>query len=83
MGLVKLFYLNDLQPDYVCCRLTANGEKLRSEREAFVRFLKAEIKAYKIYRENPDEQIYKNMWTYFVEHNNHYPSFSEKYRVQL
>lgn len=164
MGLVKLFYLNDLQPDYVCCRLTANGEKLRSEREAFVRFLKAEIKAYKIYRENPDavisalkkerfeedfvkkyvldpktnggitfnpdpnfngvsdiydtmkrikfvengrdiqeffdisvyadalkqviaenpdEQIYKNMWTYFVEHNNHYPSFSEKYPVQL
>lgn len=160
MGLVKLFYLNDLQPDYVCCRLTANGKKIREDREAFIRFLKAEIKAYKIYRENPDavisalekerfeedfvrkyvldpktnggllynpdpnfngvsdiydtmkrikfvengrdiqeffdisvyadalkqvivenpdEQVYKDMWTYFVEHNNHYPDFDKKY----
>ena len=160
MGLVKLFYLTDLQPDYVCCRLTANGEKFRSDRESFVRFLKAEILAYKIYKENPDEvisalekekfdedfvrkyildpktnggisynpdpnfngvsdvydtmkrikfvengrdieefydisvyadalkqvieenkeeKIYKDMWTYFVEHNNHYPDFEKNY----
>lgn len=165
MGLVRLFYLTDIQPDYVCCRLTANGKKFRSDREAFVRFLKAEIKAYKIYQENPqavfgalkkekfeddyinkyvldpktnggikfnpdpnfngvseiydtmkrinfvengrdiqeffdisvyadalrqtidenpDEQVYKQMWTYFVEHNNHYPNFEKDYgEIQL
>lgn len=160
MGLVKLFYLNDIQPDYVCCRLTANGQAFRNNKEAFIRFLKAEIKAYKIYKENPDavinalkkekfdedfvrkyvldpktngginfnpdpnfngvndvyetmkrikfvengrdikeffdisvyadalqqviaeypdEQIYKNMWTFFIEHNNHYPDFEKDY----
>lgn len=164
MGLVRLFYLNDLQPDYVCCRLTANGEKFRSNREAFIRYLKAEIKAYKIYKEdpvavinalgkehfdeefvtryvldpktnggisfnpdpnfngvsdiydtmkkinfvengrpieeffdisvyadalkqviaeNPNEQVYKDMWTYFVAHNNHYPNFGKDYPTNL
>ena len=57
LGLVRLFYLNDLQPDYVCCRLTANGENFRTNKEAFIRYLKAEILAYKIYRENPEAVI--------------------------
>lgn len=164
MGLVRLFYLNDIQPDYVCCRLTANGKKFRDDREAFVRFLKAEIKAYKIYQENPqavfdalkkekfeddyinkyvldpktnggikfnpdpnfnavseiydtmklikfvengrdiqeffdisvyadslrqvisenpDDQFYKGMWAYFVEHNNHYPDFEKNYSINF
>lgn len=164
LGLVKLFYLNDLQPDYVCCRLTANGEKFRNDKEAFLRYLKAEIKAFKIYKEdptavisalekehfdeefvsryvldpktnggisfnpdpnfngvsdiydtmkrikfvengrdieeffdismyadalkqviaeNPNEQIYKDMWTYFVAHNNHYPNFERDYPTTL
>lgn len=160
MGLVKLFYLNDLQPDYVCCRLTANGKIFREEREKFVRYLKAEIKAYKVYKEdpettiaalqkekieesfsrryifdpetnggisfnpdpnfngvsdiydtmkrinfvengrnieefydisvyadalraviseNPNDKFFADMWTYFVEHNNHYPDFEKNY----
>ena len=164
MGLVRLFYLNDLQPDYVCCRLTANGKKFCDEREAFVRYLKAEIKAYKIYKEdplavinalgkekfdedfvkryvldpktnggisfnpdpnfngvsdvydtmkrikfvengrnieeffdisvyadalkqviaeNPDEKIYKDMWAYFVSHNDRFPDFEKNYPKSL
>lgn len=160
LGLEKLFNLSDICPDYICCRLTANGKKFRDDREAFVRFLKAEIKAYKIYQENPqavfdalkkerfedefinkyvldpktnggikfnpdpnfntvseiydtmklikfvengrdiqeffdisiyadslrqvisenpDDQFYKDMWTYFVEHNNNYPDFEKNY----
>lgn len=29
--------------------------------------------------ENPDDQFYKDMWTYFVEHNNNYPDFEKNY----
>ena len=30
-------------------------------------------------KENPNEEFYKKMWTYFVEHNNRHPDFKEKY----
>lgn len=33
--------------------------------------------------ENPDDSFYKDMWTYFVEHNNQYPDFEKNYPVKL
>ena len=33
--------------------------------------------------ENPDDPFYKEMWTYFVEHNNKYPDFEKLYPKTL
>ncbi|MBQ8013320.1 MAG: ABC transporter substrate-binding protein [Treponema sp.] len=54
-GVVYLFPEVDLQKDYVCCRQVANGTCFKSNKEAFKRLLKGEIRAYKIYLE--DEQL--------------------------
>ena len=32
-----------------------------------------------VIKENPDEQFYKDMWAYFVDHNNKYPNFEKNY----
>ena len=32
-----------------------------------------------IIAENPNDQIYKDLWMYFVEHNNKYPNFNQDY----
>ena len=36
-----------------------------------------------VIQEFPDEQIYKDMWTYFVKHNNQYPGFDSDYPEEL
>ena len=36
-----------------------------------------------VIEENPDEQFYKNMWKYFVAHNDHYSDFDKKYPREL
>ena len=33
--------------------------------------------------ENPDEQLYKDLWTYFVAHNDQYPNFKQDYPTTL
>lgn len=159
-GLEVLFPLTHIEPDYVCCRQTAFGKKIRSDRDSYVALLKSQIQAYKIYsqdepyvvelltketrqpyewikdqlynrkangnvrynpdpnyngvltvydtmvdvkyieperpladffdislyadalqsviEENPDDDFYKGLWNYFIEHNNKYPGFSYK-----
>ncbi len=56
-GVVYLFPEVDLQKDYVCCRQVANGSCFNSNKEAFKRLLKGEIRAYKIYKENEKEAV--------------------------
>lgn len=46
-GLVVLTYLDDILPDYVCCRQSAYSKKLEENRDAYVAYLKGQIKAYK------------------------------------
>ena len=36
-----------------------------------------------IIKENPGDQFYKDMWTYFLSHNDKYPGFAEKYTKEL
>lgn len=57
LGLKVLFPMTYLVPDYVCCRVTANGEALRTKRGAFVKFLKAQIRAFKYFTEQPDDVV--------------------------
>lgn len=166
-GLVPVAELVDFSPDYACCRQSANGAKLKANRELFVDWTKGLIEGWKVYNtdqkeairvvkkvtkqdddwvynniydkdktahitfnpdpfyngclaqydicinkgyitaenprpiydffdisiyadalkaviaENPGDQFYKDMWTYFVEHNDKYPDFSKKYPTTL
>nr|MBP3283532.1 ABC transporter substrate-binding protein [Treponema sp.] len=57
LGLVQIAELVDLFPDYACCRQTANGQKLRSDRNLFVSWTKSLIVAWKVYVQNHDEAL--------------------------
>jgi NitT/TauT family transport system substrate-binding protein len=46
-GCVKLTTLYDIKKDYVCCRQSAYTNSLNSNRDAYVYYLEAQIKAYK------------------------------------
>lgn len=56
-GLVVLTYLDDLLPDYVCCRQSAYSKKIEESRDAYVAYLKGQIKAYKDIKNNEDETV--------------------------
>ena len=56
-GLVVSNYIADFQPAYTCCRLIANTKDLKAKREIYKRYLVAEIRAYRFYRENQEETV--------------------------
>ena len=56
-GLEVSNYIADFQPGYTCCRLIANTPDLKAKRDVYRRYLIAEIRAYKFYRENPEETV--------------------------
>ena len=56
-GLKVVAKIADFYPNYSCCRLTANTKELLRRPEAYKRYLIALIRAYKFYKENPDETV--------------------------
>jgi len=56
-GLKVSNYIADFSPNYTCCRLDANTSDFNARKDAYKRFLIAEIRAYKFYRENPEETV--------------------------
>lgn len=56
-GLVVSNYIADFEPGYTCCRLIANTPDIQAKRDVYRRYLIAEIRAYKFYRENPEETV--------------------------
>jgi NitT/TauT family transport system substrate-binding protein len=57
LGLTILFPMTYMYPNYVCCRQTAYSKSLESKREAYVAYLRAQIRAYKDFVEQPEEVI--------------------------
>jgi NitT/TauT family transport system substrate-binding protein len=57
LGLVAIFPMTTLSPNYVCCREVAYSKSLETKRDAFVKFVKAQIRAYRDLRENQDEVV--------------------------
>jgi len=55
LGLEVIFPMTDLSPNYICCRETAYKKSLETKPRAFVKFLKAQIRAYKYFLEQRDE----------------------------
>ncbi|MDR0761338.1 MAG: ABC transporter substrate-binding protein [Treponema sp.] len=57
LGLTTLFPMTTLAPEYVCCREVAYSKALETKRGAFVKFVAAQLRAYKDLKQNPDETI--------------------------
>ena len=36
-----------------------------------------------VIKENPDDPVYKDLWNYFLTHNNQYPDFEKNYSAKL
>jgi NitT/TauT family transport system substrate-binding protein len=56
-GLKVAHFIEDFYPDYTCCRLDANTKDFNERKDAFKRFLIAEIRAYRFYRTSPEETV--------------------------
>jgi NitT/TauT family transport system substrate-binding protein len=57
LGLEILFPMTNMFENYVCCRQTVNADALANRRSAFVKYLQAQIRAYKDLQENEDEIV--------------------------
>jgi len=56
-GLGQVYDIGKLEPQYVCCRQTVRTASLKDNREAYVRILKANLRAYKFWKENEDQTV--------------------------
>lgn len=57
LGLEIIFLMTDLSPNYICCREAVYSKSLESNPRAFEKFLKAQIRAYKYFLEQPDDVV--------------------------
>jgi ABC-type nitrate/sulfonate/bicarbonate transport systems, periplasmic components len=57
MGLKVGIRVGDLSPYYPCCRQTANGESIRKNRDAYVAYQRALIRAYKLIQSDHEKAI--------------------------
>lgn len=77
-------FYNGCLPQYEMC--LENGYIDRENAKPIYDFFDISIYAdalKEVITENPDDQFYKDMWTYFVEHNNKYPDFEKNYPKSL
>lgn len=56
-GLVLLWYTDQYYPKHPCCRIAVLTEELNANRDTFVSYEKALIRAYKFTKSNPDETL--------------------------
>jgi NitT/TauT family transport system substrate-binding protein len=56
-GLVEGFQLAEFLPNYICCRQTANLTRVNDNRDAYVKVLKAQIRAEYDYKNNTSKVI--------------------------
>ena len=55
-GFYNVAYIDELE-DFICCRLTTTTDKLKADRDTYVHFLKANIKAYRVYKTDEDKAV--------------------------
>jgi NitT/TauT family transport system substrate-binding protein len=54
LGLKEAFPIGEKYPDYVCCRQTTSFKSLKEKRDSYVKYLKAQIRAYRDYKINTE-----------------------------
>ncbi|MDR0906320.1 MAG: ABC transporter substrate-binding protein [Oscillospiraceae bacterium] len=57
LGLEVVFPVADIAPMYVCCRHTARKSDVLANREKYVNIYIAELRAYKIYKDDHDQTV--------------------------
>jgi NitT/TauT family transport system substrate-binding protein len=57
LGVAILFPNTDLVHDYVCCRQSGNSKAIEENRPAYVKFLQAQIRAYKDYVNDEEKTV--------------------------
>jgi len=56
-GLKVAKHIDDVSPEFICCRATTTREALNAHRDDFVKLARAQIKAYRLYRTDQDKTI--------------------------
>lgn len=56
-GLVLLWYTDQYYPKHPCCRIAVLTDELKTNRDAFVSYEKALIRAYNFTKSNPDQTL--------------------------
>jgi NitT/TauT family transport system substrate-binding protein len=54
LGLKEAFPIGEKYPGYVCCRQTTSFKSLKEKRGSYVKYLKAQIRAYRDYKVNTE-----------------------------
>jgi NitT/TauT family transport system substrate-binding protein len=62
LGLDILFPMNEMSPNYLCCRLNAYTPSLESKRDIFVRFITAYLRAYRDFNDPAQRDEIVNMF---------------------
>ena len=72
---------------FLCCFFISScTDKGREDLlpQKYIDGLKIELKNYSNrIKENPNDPVYKDLWDYFLAHNNQYPDFEKKYSAKL
>jgi NitT/TauT family transport system substrate-binding protein len=68
-GLKEVLHLDSLVPNFPCCRLVTSGKILKERREDLVGFLKAQIRAYKVFKEDHEKTLDITAKYFDVERN--------------
>jgi NitT/TauT family transport system substrate-binding protein len=66
-GLAIIKHLDELLPDYICCRIFTTQRQIEADRDRFVAFLKANIRAYKFYLTEQEKTVQIAVKYYNVE----------------
>ena len=56
-GLVSAMHVDELAPNFICCRLITTRKALAERRTDFVHYLRAELKAYRLLKTDRDKTI--------------------------
>lgn len=69
-GLVEAFQIAEFLPNYICCRQTADTDRVNADRDTYVKVLKAQIRAQNDYK-NDTEKVVKAVAGY-IEQDDEY-----------
>ncbi|WP_110955531.1 ABC transporter substrate-binding protein [Anaerosinus massiliensis] len=56
-GLKVAKHIDDVAPGFICCRLTTTKKMLSDHRTDFVKLMRAQIKAYRLYKTDPEKTL--------------------------
>jgi len=56
-GLVSSLHVDELAPDFICCRLVTTSQEIAAHRPELVRFLRAQLKAYRMLKNEPEKTL--------------------------